>query len=414
MSALLARILALPAGENPVPELARRRAEAALERTGLPGRHNESWKYTALAALDDLEPAPPVRRPHAAAEALLAAAVDLHLGGALPDHRLVFCDGVYCPWLSRLPSGARFADHDSDFVIPEAGADDPAEAIVRLALARATVAWCLNVSAPAEIHVLHLGDAPAISFGRIALAAGAACTWIEHHLLAGGGLANHHHTVALAAGSRFEHLRFAPLRAVGITLQRTAVEVAAGAHYRLHSVTGGARLARHEVRVSLAGESAACALHTANILVAGQADEDWTVVHRAPRTAGTQTFRAVAGRRGRAVCSARSLIPAGVTGGDTRQTLHGLLLDAAGEIQLRPVLDIENDEVSASHGAGVGYLDAEALYYLQSRGLPAAEARRLLIAALLDEALARDLPDHLKNLWRGALERGAPPIGNGQ
>ncbi len=411
MSALLNRILALPANDSPVPELVRRRAQAVLERVGLPGRGNESWKYTALAALEDIV-VPPRPAPEAA-EALLAAAVATHLAGQIPDHRLVICHGVYCPWLSRLPPGVRFEDGSGDIARPDTVAEDPAEAIVWLALAGATVAWRLNVTAPAEIHLLHLGDTPANSLGRIELAAGVACTLVEHHLLAGGGLANHFHTVSLAAGSRLEHLRLAPARPAGIALQRTAVEVGAGAFYRLHSVTGGARPARHEVRIALAGEGAGCALHAAAVPVAAHADEDWSIVHRAPCTAGSQTFRAVAGRRGRAACSARSVIPENITGGDARQSLHGLLLDAAGEVQLRPVLDIENDEVSASHGAGVGQLDTDAIYYLQSRGFPADEARRLLIGALLDQALARDLPDHLKSLWRTALDGSAPFLGEG-
>ena len=108
-----------------------------------------------------------------------------------------------------------------------------------------------------------------------------------------------------------------------------------------------------------------------------------------PTRTSTQLFKKVVGGRRAPSIRARSRSREGANGSDSRQTAKALLLGERAEADLKPELEIFADDVKCAHGAAVGDLDAESLFYLRSRGIPEAEARGLLIRAFLEEAVRR-------------------------
>jgi Fe-S cluster assembly protein SufD len=99
-------------------------------------------------------------------------------------------------------------------------------------------------------------------------------------------------------------------------------------------------------------------------------------------------FKLIAGGHARAIYQGRISVHPGAVGTDSNQTAKGLLIGSRAEIDLKPELEILADDVKCAHGAAVGDLDAESLFYLRARGIPEAEARALLMRAFLEDAVA--------------------------
>ncbi len=172
------------------------------------------------------------------------------------------------------------------------------------------------------------------------------------------------------------------------SLLRTDAVLARDADYRRVDLELGAALSRHELNVRLEGDNARL---TANgVLLAGgrrHVDTRLGIDHIGRDTACELTWRGLGAGRGRAVFHGGILIREGADGTDAALSNKNLLLSDNAEIDTQPVLEIHADEVKAAHGATVGQLDANALFYLRSRGLTQAEARQLLTTAFCREPL---------------------------
>jgi Fe-S cluster assembly protein SufD len=188
-----------------------------------------------------------------------------------------------------------------------------------------------------------------------------------------------------------------------------------GAHAGAHALFGG-RLQRHEAVVTLAGAQSRHVARGAFVLRGRQhTDVHLDVRHSARDTACDVLWRGVADQRARGILHGAITVAAGADGADARLQTKNLLLSPHAEIDAQPVLEIHADEVKASHGATVGQLDANALFYLRSRGIPAAAARSLLIGGFCREAFA-DIADAALQTRLAALldERlPQPPGGTG-
>jgi len=151
----------------------------------------------------------------------------------------------------------------------------------------------------------------------------------------------------------------------------------------------GGRLQRADLNVELAGEGARFDSRGAFVLRGRQhADVHLDIRHVARDTTCDVLWRGVADQRARGVFHGAITVAPGADGADARLSNKNLLLSAQAEIDTQPVLEIYADEVKAAHGATVGQLDETALFYLRSRGVPAAMARSLLIAGFCREAFA--------------------------
>ena len=419
MSALLDSLAAGFDGDD-----ARRAALDDALRDGLPGARSERWKYTSLRALE--------RRTFA--NAAEPVAIDPALLAAIPAPRMVFVNGRFDATLSDLSALPATVALQT---LPQALADpDPRAAnFIQRRHARADEIFArLNAALASDGFVLRLGEnarlapplhvvfagAPAAADQAwhlrhlIELRRGAEATIVEHHL----GLGDHAHLgnallhVHLAAGARLQHVRVQD-EAPGATLfARTDAVLARDAQYQRLDLELGAALSRHELNVRLEGERAM--LQADGVLFADgrrHVDTRLGIEHIARDSVCSLGWRGLAAGRSRAVFHGGIVIRAGADGSEAALSNKNLLLSENAEIDTQPVLEIHADEVKAAHGATVGQLDANALFYLRSRGIPEPEARRLLTAAFCREIVAGVDDDALRAQLDAALDRALARIG---
>lgn len=371
--------------------------EAAL-RDGLPGPRSERWKYTPLRALDRRSfgtPGP--------------ATIDAALLDGIPAPRLVFVNGGFDAALSRLdtlPAGVELAaDEPGEASVPEATGDGPVRpgdtvfARLNVALARTgvhlRVAESVQVAQP--VHLVFVGaeaGADAVAWHlrhRIEVAASASLRVIEHHLA--HGVHRHLDTATLAVSvaqdALLEHARVQGPADGATSFARTDAVLQARAGYHRVDLELGGALSRHELNVRLEGEGASLAAH--GVLLANgrrHVDTRLGIEHAARDTRCELLWRGIGAGRGHVVFHGGITIHPGADGTDARLSNKNLLLSPNAEIDTQPVLVIHADEVQAAHGATVGQLDANALFYLRARGVPQAEARQMLTAAFCREPLA--------------------------
>lgn len=380
----------------------RREAESRFAAEGLPHRRIEAWRYTDLRKALPHDLAAPA--PWSGAVVREGALADPFAG--LDADTLVFTNGVFRADLSRLPGEAaiRIADLSGD--PPEwardalaAPREAPAAPMADLALARMTGGVAIRVShnfkAARPLHLAFLnrsspGEARQVRIVLV-LATGAELTLLESHAGEGGGaLTNLAIDLSAAANARLTHLKIADDAGADTHVSTLTGEIHAATVYDAAIVSCGGALARHETRVRLAARMADLRL-TGIALLAGSQHADITAVadHAVRDGRSDLAFKSVLAGRARGVAQGRILVRPGADGTDSRQQTRALLLSPHAEADAKPELEIHAGDVTCGHGVAIGDLDADALFYLRSRGIPLPPARALLTEAFLEEALAR-------------------------
>jgi Fe-S cluster assembly protein SufD len=260
------------------------------------------------------------------------------------------------------------------------------------------------------IHIgMEMAGKPAAFHPRHAvhLGAGAALTLVE--IGAGHGTYLHNPVLDahIAAGARLAHLRLQIESPHAFHIGAVHASIAENASYDGFSLVLGGRLARSEIHTNLHGPHAHAALNAAQILHGHQhADFTTIVTHEAPHGTSRQTVKNVLDGHARGVFQGKIEVRRAAQKTDGYQMNQALLLSPHAEIDSKPQLEIFADDVKCSHGATVGELDANQLFFLRSRGIPKAEARAMLVRAFLTEALdlvqnepARELFDTILRDW---------------
>ncbi|HWA29717.1 MAG TPA: Fe-S cluster assembly protein SufD [Rhizomicrobium sp.] len=312
----------------------------------LPHRKLEDWKYSDLRGAVDAEA---VSIAPTAAWSIVAAKGDLDI--------------------NDLPAQIPFGEH---------GAMAP----VATSLAKAGPSVRVPAGENAEIafELTEAGHGRAL----VVVEEGASLTLIEK--LPPPGFTNIASEIVIGKNASLTHLRVVPNNEA-VRVSDYAITVAAGGIYRAHLADFGAKLSRTELHIALEGEGAEAHLSGVSVLGDAHADVTAHITHAAGKTQSTQTFKYVASGHARGVYQGKVTVAEGANGSDSRQTAKGLLLEDRAEIDLKPELEIFADDVKCAHGAAVGDLDAESLFYLRSRGIPEAEARALLMRAFLGDAV---------------------------
>lgn len=233
---------------------------------------------------------------------------------------------------------------------------------------------------------------------------------IEQHLGVDGAgvLGSVRRRIDLGEGARLELVSVCDLPESASLYRLLDVHLGAKATLRATHVLLGGRLQRLDMQVELAGEQAR--LESRGVFaLRGRAhvDTHLDVRHVARDTACDILWRGVADQRARGIFHGAITVAAGADGSDAKLSNKNLLLSAQAEIDTQPVLEIHADEVKAAHGATVGQLDERALFYLRSRGIPLAEARRMMVTAfcreVLDGVADPDLRERLAQRMHAAL-----------
>jgi Fe-S cluster assembly protein SufD len=385
-------------GGGPIRPL-REAAFARFAELGLPTKQDEEWKYTSLAPLAGMRFEP-------AADAGLPSLDRWALDGS--GIRLVFVDGRHRPELSSQAAGpagafigslaaalaqrpelvgrelARHADHQRDaltalntaFIEDGAFIHLPAFAVLK-----------------APIHLLFLSTAAGkatLSQPRnlILLGAGSQATVVETYaaLREEVYLTNAVTEAVLGDGARLDHYKLQEESARAFHLALLQVDHGRDSRFTSHSVALGSALARNEVRALFAREGSECTLNGLYMAAGKQHLDNRTVIdHRSPRCTSRELYKGVLDGQSRGVFSGRVLVREDAQKTDASQANKNLLLSDDALVDTKPQLEIFADDVKCAHGAAVGQLDEDALFYLRSRGIGREAARSLLTYAFASE-----------------------------
>jgi Fe-S cluster assembly protein SufD len=375
------------AGRLPGDSALRAAAAAAFKEAGLPGgtqqRRAEAWKYTSLRPVAETEFQSSA--PRHETETMLAK---LPL---LEAPCIVFVDGTLNADLSVMPAGgfARFAEQ------PDFGTLTwpDREPMVALNTMLAIDGAAISVSAGSDGGLVQLvsiagSDADHHPRHSIRLGIGAHLTLFELSAGQGSYLLNTVAEIHVGEGAHLTHIRLQDEALTAFHVSTTYADVQAGGTYDSFTLNLGARLSRTEVHAQLGGTGAAVHLNAAQLLAGSQHGDFTTVVgHSAPGCSSRQTVKNVLADRSRGVFQGKIEVARDAQKTDGYQMNQALLLSPYAEVDSKPELEIFADDVKCSHGATVGELDAEQMFYLRSRGIPVAEARSILVRAFLAEAL---------------------------
>jgi Fe-S cluster assembly protein SufD len=224
----------------------------------------------------------------------------------------------------------------------------------------------------------------------VRLAAGATLTLIESAIGPAGAryLHNPVFEIEVAEGARLSHGRLQQEGHDGVFLSTVYARVAAAGTYDNFTLNAGAKLARNEIHVALMGPKAEAHMNGVQLIGDGQhADTTTSLDHAAPNCSSRQTYKTVLAGRSRGVFQGKIHVHQVAQKTDGYQMNQALLLSPDAEIDSKPQLEIYADDVKCSHGATVGELDADHLFFLRSRGIPEAQAKAILVEAFLTEAV---------------------------
>ncbi len=240
---------------------------------------------------------------------------------------------------------------------------------------------------------------------------GAELTLLEHHAHH-SRLANIGFEIFLEKGATLRHVRLAQGADDAALVQTLGLSQAEGSRYQAHFADLGARLSRLEMHLSLDGVATQTEMRGLQVLARGRhSDVTTRLSHRAERTASAQVFKQVLGAKARAAYQGRITVTKGADGTDSRQSAKAVLLDPSAEADLKPELLIFADDVQCAHGAAIGDLDADALFYLRSRGLDERQARSLLLRAFLEDVIATIGSEAVKSCLLSAVDDVLADIG---
>ena len=374
-------------------------AREQAEALGLPGLRDEEWRWTNLR---------PIQRGNFAPAEGVGG--DVEPANRLPvDNpiRLRFIDGIFQGVPDELAEGlsiVALADADADARAaafspkPAPSVEDANDALVTLNTAMAREGVVIDVAAnavidrPVVIEWLDGATESAMSHPRVLVRLGqsAAATVIEHIEAVGDKPSWRNSVVVsrIAANAALTHVTLGLDGDGRLATERSFAELERDARYHSYNVQLGGKVIRREYDIHVDGSGAHTDLiglmmpHDKQLM-----DTHTRITHAAADTTSNEHYRTIADDAGRGVFKGRILIEQDAQRIEAYQSSNNLILSDNAEIDAKPELEIYADDVSCSHGATIGRLDQEALFYLRSRGVSLDEARALLIAGFAQEVI---------------------------
>ena len=371
--------------------------EAAFRRfldRGFPTTRDEEWKFTSVAPIAAMTFA------RAAAASPAPAVIEPFLFASLGVN-LVLVNGRLARGLSSidaLPAGVTVRSTpdtapDSAEVAGTVFADLNTafhEELVTIEVGAKTI-----VAEP--IHILHLsvGAAkPSLIAPRLHVSVGEASELaiVESYAGAAGGqtLTCPVTTIDLAQRAVVKQVKVQRETSTGFHLASLLVRQQRASTFTSCALTYGGRIARNDITAVLGGEGAECTLDGLYVVDGDTVvDTHTTIDHAMPHCPSHELYKGILAGRSRAVFNGKIIVRPDAQKTDAKQTNKALLLTDDAQVNTKPQLEIFADDVKCTHGAAIGQLDDDALFYLQARGIGAHEARNLLIHAFAGEVLDR-------------------------
>ncbi|NEX21250.1 Fe-S cluster assembly protein SufD [Thiorhodococcus mannitoliphagus] len=387
-------------------EARRRTALEQARAQGMPTSKDEHWRYTSLTGLREQAFALPTEP----LTALQRDDIEEALIDGLDSHRVVLVNGRFIPELSpleALPKGVRIAglaqllESEPDLLQGHlnavAGDDLPLFAALNTASLDDGVVVIVDGGAVLErpIELVHLSvglDEPRVAQPRnlVVMQAGARATLIERYLSLGDSLycTNCVTEVSLGRDAHLAHERIQDESPSAFHIAGLYLRQDTGSNYVGINVGLGARWARTDLCVRFSGEHADCDLQGLYLAGDGQLmDYHLDVAHELPNCRSQENFKGILHGKGRAVFDGLVFVAEDAQKTDAAMSNRNLMLSESAELDTKPQLEINADDVKCSHGTTVGRIEPEMLFYLRSRGISAPIARRMLCLGFAGEII---------------------------
>lgn len=421
-----------PGRDLPWLQAQRRAALARFDSVGFPGRRDEDWKYTNIAPLAKQIAAQKFRL---AEQKIISEPLSLAplvwWSARSKSHLMVFSDGLFSADHSCYGGAAEgvtvaplatLLDEQPQLVADIYGTVAPADAHGFTALNAAhnrdgvavIIAPGAKPTVPVEMLFINTGRAESVPRNLIIAGEDGRASVIERHVSLhddDDSFTNSVTEIALEEGAQLDYHLIQAQSAAAHHICGVWARQARASRFSCRTVTVGGRLVRNDLGVELAGEEAHCDLFGLYAATGAQhVDNHTTIRHAAAHCTSCEIYKGVLDRRARAVFHGRVKVAQGAQKTDATQTNNNLLLSRGAEIDTKPQLEIYADDVKCAHGATVGQLDADALFYLRARGVDEAEARRMLTFAFANDILGKiahnELQDALVELLHARLGDG--------
>ena len=402
--------------DNAGPSWLQRLRENAMERfaeLGFPSVKNEEWKYTNVAAIAKTDFK--ANNPAATAGVGFDKTELARLGAAeTAESQLVFVNGELRNDLSSvaaLPSSVVVTR------LSEAIADERYQEIVRTNLARhadyvangftalstafisegAFVYIPKGVQVQAPIHLLFVSDVAgvnAVNFPRVLVVAeeNSSATLVENYVSTNDEayFTNAVVEIALGEGARLEHYKVQRESTEAFHIATTMADLGRNSSYDSTTITFGAKLSRHDYGVTMDHEGAECWVDGLYLVTGSQHTDTHSVIdHRKPHCTSHQLYKGIMDGRSRAVFNGKVFVRHDAQKTDAMQTNKNLLLSNEARVDTKPQLEILADDVKCAHGAAVGQIDEDELFYLETRGIHPDLGRNLLTYGFAEEVIGK-------------------------
>ncbi len=399
---------ATPAASWPAPR--RARGLEFLKTHGFPTRRMEQWKYTDVTPITRRQFTPAQPAPTAIDDTL----VDKLRFSRLDCHELVFINGNFSAQLSRtrqLPSGTTAYALQADgggsaaLLARHFGNEDIGQAFTALNAAFVNDGLLVHVPDETElsqpIHIIYFSTAGADAgachmshpHNLVVLGRHARASIIETYAGATDSeyFTNSHASILAQAGARLDYYKIQQESQRAYHVGATRIRQHADSRVDCHALSLGGKLARWDIDVDLDEPGAEVMLNGLYLGNNSQHVDNHTLIrHKQPHTTSREHYRGIMNGRARGVFNGKVIVHEQAQKTEAHQSNANLLLSGDAEVDTKPELEIYADDVKCSHGATVGQLDENMLFYLRSRAVTEATARSLLTYAFADE-IVRDI-----------------------
>ncbi len=387
------------------PAWVKERREAAAKHfaaVGYPTTRLEDWRFTNVSPIAEV--IWPLAQGAFAQAAELVSSVNVP--GAV---RLAIVNGQFAAGLSdlsTLPKGLRIASlrdgarDATDGIETHLGkvfsiATHPFAALntsflddgVAIMVTKGAV-----VETPIHIVIVTGGEQPVVAHPRVLIVAGEnSQVRVAQSFIGAAGSAYFNNAVAevvVGQGARVELYTDQRESDQAFHLANIQAHVESRGVFESHAFSTGARIMRHDIGIGLKGEGADCTMNGV-YLADGERlmDTHTSLDHAMPHCTSHEIYKGILAGKSKAVFNGRIIVQLDAQKTDAKQTNRALLLSDDATINSNPQLEIFADDVKCTHGAAVGQLDEEALFYLQARGLNREEAREMLLHAFAGEVI---------------------------
>jgi Fe-S cluster assembly protein SufD len=387
-------------------EIVRASAMDRFEQLGFPTVRDEDWKYTNLASVAKEDFIPAVRKTETTTvdSFIYPETASAHLvvvNGFLRDDLSVKTglERVIAVDLFSAAADARYNKTIRKYLARNAGYHNNGLTALNTAFLQSGVFICIpkNVKLETPLQITFVTDAAAevsASFPRVLVVAeeNSSATLVESFASNGEGryFTNAVAEIVLKDGAQLEHYRLQQESNKAFHVSTTSAELARASRYDTTSINLGAQLSRHDVSVVLDHEGAETAVDGLYMVGPDQHTDTHSVIdHKQPHCSSHQLYKGILDGNARAVFNGKIFVREGAQKTDALQTNKNLLLSDKARIDTKPQLEIYADDVKCAHGAAVGQIDPEELFYLETRGINPDLGRSLLTYGFAEEVIGK-------------------------